>query len=123
MKGSAVLGGVPWAFTLLILLLVFVYAHYGFAGNTPHIVAMYAAVSTAAIAAGAPPMLAALSFAFMNNLSSAITHYGNGPAVIYFGAGYVDQGTWWRLGAIIAFLNLIIWVGLGSLWWKLLGLW
>jgi DASS family divalent anion:Na+ symporter len=118
-----VLGGVSWELTLLILLLVFVYAHYGFAGNTPHVVAMYTAVGTVAIGAGAPPMLTALSFAFMNNLSSGITHYGNGPAVIYFGAGYIDQGTWWRLGAVIAMINLVIWVGLGSIWWKVLGLW
>ena len=123
MKGSSLLGGLSWELTLLILLLVFVYAHYGFAGNTPHIVAMYAAVCSAAIAAGTPPMLAALSFGFMNNLSSGITHYGNGPAVIYFGAGYVDQVTWWRLGAVIVLLNLIIWVGLGAMWWKVLQLW
>jgi divalent anion:Na+ symporter, DASS family len=68
-------------------------------------------------------MLAALSFGFMNNLSSGITHYGNGPAVIYFGAGYVDQVTWWRLGAVIVLLNLLIWVGIGAIWWKVLQLW
>lgn len=123
MGGSAVLAGIPWQAAFAILLLLFTYAHYGFAGNTPHVVAMYSAVGSLAIAAGTPPMMAALAFAFLNNLSSGITHYGNGPAVIYSGAGYVDQGTWMRLGAIVALINLVIWGGIGAIWWKVLGLW
>ena len=119
----SVLDGIPWELTFIILMLVFVYSQYGFVANTPHVVAMYTAVCTVAVTAGAPVMMVALAFAYLNNLSSGITHYGNGPAVIYFGAGYVDQGTWMRLGALIALINMVIWVGLGSVWWKLLGLW
>ena len=115
--------GVPWELAFVTLLLVFVYGHYGFAGNTPHIVALYTALCSVAIAAGAPTLMVVLSFAFMTNISSGISNYGNGPAVIYFGAGYVSQGIWMRLGALITFLNLVIWGGLGAIWWKLLGLW
>jgi DASS family divalent anion:Na+ symporter len=39
------------------------------------------------------------------------------------GAGYVDQTTWWKFGFLVSVINLIIWVGVGSLWWKLIGLW
>ncbi len=68
-------------------------------------------------------MMVALSLAFVTNLMSGISHYGNGPAVIYYGAGYVAQRDWWRLGFIVMLINIVIWFGLGAVWWKILGLW
>jgi DASS family divalent anion:Na+ symporter len=99
------------------------YAHYGFASLTAHVTAMYAAFVAVAVAAGAPPMLAALSLAFLSNLDMSLTHYAAGPSPILFNAGFVDQGTWWRLGFIASVINLVIWIGIGSMWWKVLGLW
>ena len=99
------------------------YAHYGFASLAAHITAMYAAFASVAVAAGAPAYLVALALAFMSNLCMSLTHYAAGPAPIYFGSGYVDQGTWWKLGFVISVINMIIWVGIGSFWWKVLGLW
>ncbi|MFP1462924.1 anion permease [Escherichia coli] len=43
--------------------------------------------------------------------------------MIYYGAGYVSQREWWRLGFIVMLLNIVIWFGLGAVWWKILGLW
>ncbi|EKB4977163.1 anion permease [Escherichia coli] len=120
---SALFTGIPWEITLTVLLIVYCYSHYFFAGSTPHVVAMYAAFGSVSVAAGAPPMMAALSLAFVTNLMSGISHYGNGPAVIYYGAGYVSQREWWRLGFIVMLLNIAIWFGLGAVWWKILGLW
>lgn len=120
---SASLGGINWILALFLLLVIYMYAHYGFASLTAHVTAMYAAFAAVAVAAGAPKFLAALSLGYLSNLCANLTHYATGPAPIYFGAGYVDQGTWWKLGFIISVVNMIIWVGLGGLWWKLLGLW
>lgn len=120
---SALFTGIPREITLTVLLIVYCYSHYFFAGSTPHVVAMYAAFGSVSVAAGAPPMMAALSLAFVTNLMSGISHYGNGPAVIYYGAGYVSQREWWRLGFIVMLLNIVIWFGLGAVWWKILGLW
>ncbi|MDO0824857.1 anion permease [Desulfosporosinus nitroreducens] len=120
---GASIAGIPWIWAFLILIVVYMYAHYGFASLTAHITAMYAAFASVAVTAGAPAYLVALSFAFMSNLCMSLTHYAAGPSPIYFGAGYVDQGTWWKLGFISSIVNLIIWVGLGSMWWKVLGLW
>jgi DASS family divalent anion:Na+ symporter len=75
------------------------------------------------VAAGAPPFLAALSLAYLSNLCGGLTHYSTGTAPIYFGSGYVDQGTWWKLGFAASAVNMVIWVGVGGLWWKVLGLW
>ncbi len=120
---GASIAGVPWFQAFVVLLVIYMYAHYGFASLTAHITAMYSAFVTVAVAAGAPVYLAALALAFMSNLCMSLTHYAAAPAPIYFGAGYVDQGTWWKLGFMVSVINIVIWVGVGSLWWKALGLW
>jgi divalent anion:Na+ symporter, DASS family len=120
---SASIVGIPWIPAFGILLLIYVYSHYAFASLTAHITAMYAAFIAVAAAAGAPPYLVVLALAFMSNLCMSLTHYGGSPAPIFFGAGYIDQGTWWKLGFMVSVVNLIIWVGLGGIWWRILGLW
>ncbi len=120
---SAPLAGIPWITAWVLIVLLYFYSHYGFAGMTSHIVLMYAGFAAVAVAAGTPPYLAALSLAFASSLCATITNFGTAPAPIYYGAGYVDQGTWWKLGFIVSVINLIIWLGVGSLWWKVLGLW
>jgi DASS family divalent anion:Na+ symporter len=120
---AASIVGIPWLQAFIVLTVVYLYAHYAFASLTAHITAMYPAFIAVAVAAGAPPYLVALALAFMSNLCMSLTHYAAGPSPIYFGAGYVDQNTWWRLGFMVSVINLIIWVGLGSMWWKVLGLW
>jgi DASS family divalent anion:Na+ symporter len=72
---------------------------------------------------GTPPLLAALVLGFIGNLFSSLTHYGTGPAPVFFGSGYVELGTWWKLGAIVSLINILIWAVVGGLWWKVLGLW
>ena len=120
---SGVLGGGPWLPAFLALSLVYFYAHYFFASNTAHVSAMYAPFLAVALAVGTPPVLAALVLAFFSNLFASLTHYGTAAAPILFGSGNVDIGTWWRLGALISVVNIAIWLGAGSLWWRLLGLW
>ena len=120
-SGSIV--GMPWQYAFVIVVLVYTYAHYAFASLNAHIAAMFAAFLAVAVAVGTPPYLATLALFFASSISQSITHYAAGPAPIYFGAGYVSQGTWWKLGFIVSAVNLIIWIGLGSIWWKILGLW
>jgi divalent anion:Na+ symporter, DASS family len=120
---SGSVAGWSWTAALLIIILVYVYSHYGFASLTAHITAMFVPFAAVAIAAGAPPYLAVLSLAFFSNLNASITHYGTGPAPIYFGSGYIDMGTWWKIGFVVSVANIIIWLGAGSLWWKVIGLW
>lgn len=117
------LGGWMWISALIVLMLVYFYSHYGFASTTAHVTAMFPAFLAVAVAVKAPPYLAALTLGFFSALNAGITHYGTGPAPIYFNAGYLDQKTWWKLGLIISFVNIAIWIGIGFPWWKVLGLW
>jgi DASS family divalent anion:Na+ symporter len=115
--------GWKWWLALAILLLIYFYAHYGFASITAHATAMYAPFLIVILAAGAPPYLAVLSLAYFSNLGASLTHYGTTPAPIYFGAGYVTQRMWWFVGLIVSFLTITIWTIVGFTWWKILQLW
>jgi len=120
---GGMVAGKGWIAAFLVLALVYFYSHYFFASNTAHVASMYAAFLGVSVVAGAPPVLAALVLAFFSNLFAGMTHYGTGPAPVLFGTGYVEVGTWWRMGLLISVINIVIWVGIGGLWWKVLGLW
>lgn len=115
--------GFEWVGGLLILLLVYFYAHYFFASNVAHISAMYTPFLAVAIAMGAPKMLSVLLLGFSSSLFGGLTQYGSGPAPIYFGAGFVPVATWWKVGFLVSVVNIAIWIIVGGAWWKLLGLW
>ncbi|HEV8357796.1 MAG TPA: DASS family sodium-coupled anion symporter [Gemmatimonadales bacterium] len=125
LSGSLFAGltGWPWLAALPGLAVAYLYLHYGFASMTAHVTALYPGFLAAALAAGAPPLLAAFLLAYHSNLDASLTHYGTGSAPIFFGAGYLSQGTWWRIGFLVSLVNLVIWLGLGMLWWKVLGWW
>jgi DASS family divalent anion:Na+ symporter len=118
-----VMQGWAWPWVLLGLVVAYLYVHYSFASMTAHTTALYPGFLAAALAGGVPPLLAALPLAYFSNLNAGITHYGTGSAPVFFGAGYVKQGAWWRIGFLISIVNLVIWMGIGIWWWKLIGLW
>ena len=120
---AGLLGDIHWIPAFVSLSLIYFYVHYLFASNTAHVSAMYAPFLALALAVGTPPALAALLLAYFSNLFASLTHYGTAAAPILFGSGNVDIVTWWKLGALISVLNIAIWLGAGSLWWRLLGLW
>jgi DASS family divalent anion:Na+ symporter len=117
------ISGWEWWAALALILLVYFYAHYAFASITAHATAMFIPFLTVTVAAGAPPYITVLALAYFSNLCASLTHYGTTPGPIYFGAAYVPQGTWWRLGLAASFVNIPIWILIGLVWWRVLGLW
>ena len=115
--------GLAWQPAFGLLVLVYFYSHYLFASGAAHIGAMYTAFLSVAVALGTPPLLAAMSLAFLSNLMGGITHYGIGSGPPYYGAGYVPLNDWWKYGFICSVANLVIWLGVGGVWWKVIGLW
>lgn len=115
--------GFSWVGSMILLTLVYVYSHYFFASSTAHITAMFAAFFAAGIALGAPPALLGLVLASASAVMMSLTHYGTGTAPIIFGSGYATLGEWWKTGFIISVVNLMIWLVVGSIWWKVLGYW
>ncbi|QMT40814.1 DASS family sodium-coupled anion symporter [Neisseria shayeganii] len=115
--------GLNWVAASALLLLAYMYAHYMFASTTAHITAMLAAFYTAGIALGAPPMLFALLMAAASSLMMTLTHYATGTSPVIFGSGYTTLGEWWKAGFVMSVVNLLVFVVIGGLWWKLLGYW
>ncbi len=115
--------GLSWVAGLIILVCIYLYSHYFFASTTAHVTAMFAAFFMATIGIGAPPMLAALMLAFASSLMMSLTHYATGTSPIIFSSGFISLGEWWKVGFIMSVINLTIFGSIGSLWWKILGLW
>ncbi len=118
---TQMLDSISWLVSFPILLLIYFYSHYFFASNTAHIGAMLPVFLAVFISMGTPPMLAILSLAFLSNLCGGLTHYGSGPAPLFYSAGFLTVKKWWATGFITSLFNLFIWIGLGSIWWWLLG--
>lgn len=112
-----------WHAAFLTLALAYFYSHYFFASNTAHVSSMYAAFLAVSISVGTPPLLAALVLAFFSSLFSSMTHYGTSSGAVIFGANYVTLPDWWYNGIIISVINVFIWLGIGGLWWKIIGIW
>lgn len=112
-----------WILALGMVAAIYFYSHYTFASMTAHISALYTPFALLAIAAGAPPVIAVLFLTFFSSLCAGITHYGTGTAPVYFGAEYITLKDWWKMGAIVSVVNILIWTLSGPIWWKILGLW
>jgi DASS family divalent anion:Na+ symporter len=112
-----------WPVLFAAALLIYFYAHYGFASITAHILAMYPAFLAVLFAKGAPAGLVVFAFACFSNLAAGLTHYGTTPAPMYFSHGYVPFGHWWRVGAVVSVANILVWGTVGFAWWRLIGLW
>ena len=111
-----------WQLALAVICLIYFYTHYFFASTTAHLTSMYGPFLTVSCATGAPPLLAALTLSFISSLFGGLTHYASSPAPIIFAQGHVELKTWWKIGLITSFFYIVIWLGIGNLWWKWLGL-
>ncbi|KAF5185527.1 Dicarboxylate transporter 2.1 protein [Thalictrum thalictroides] len=98
------------------------FIHYIFASQAAHIGALYSSFLAMLMASGVPGVLAALSLAYNASLFGALNHYSSAQAAAYYGAGFVGVPDCFRLGFIMAMINAVIWGGVGTLWWRYLGL-
>ena len=120
---SAPIAGISWHYAILALIIIYMYSHYFFASGTAHVVAMFSAFVAVAVASGAPTFMAVFPFLGMTGIYGTLTYYGTGPGPILFGSRYIEQSEWFRLGFIISTFNLVVWIVVGSIWWKVLGYW
>ncbi|KAK1427536.1 hypothetical protein QVD17_16223 [Tagetes erecta] len=111
-----------WYMELIILQSVYFFIHYLFAGQTAHVGALYSTFLSMHVTAKIPGTLSALLLAYNTCLFGAITHYSSGQAAVYYGAGYLKLSDVFKLGIMMAVINMTIWGLIGGLWWKILGL-
>ncbi|MGA1939807.1 DASS family sodium-coupled anion symporter [Arcobacter sp. YIC-310] len=112
---SSWLAGVDPVNVVIILVVLFFLFHYLFASVTAHVVALlplFLGIGMNLIPAEMVPSLAILLVGSLG-LMGIITPYATGPSPIWYGAGYISQATWWKLGAIFGALFLASLVLLG----------
>ncbi|WP_374950732.1 anion permease [Mucilaginibacter sp.] len=112
-----------WQLAFPLIILVYSYCHYMFASATAQVAAMYSVFLAVGIAVGVPPVMLAIFLGACPTLMGSLTHYGHGPAPIFFGSTYVDMKDWWKQGFLMSVLFLLVWFIVGGLWWKVIGLW
>ena len=116
-------GTASWVIVLAGALLIYFYAHYGFASITAHMLAMFPPFAAVLLARGAPAGLVVFSFACFANFAAGLTSYGTTPSPMFYAQGYVSFQKWWRVGFVVSLVNLTIWSTIGFAWWKLIGIW
>lgn len=115
--------GWPALTAAIALAVVYFYSMYAFSMLTGHILAFAGVLFAVGLAAGAPPLLLVALVAYFSNLCGCLTNYSSGPVVIYFGLGYVTIGRWFAIGLLVSLLHMLVWLGVGLPYWKLLGWW
>jgi len=105
----------------VLVALIYFYIHYFFASATAHISALYPLSLALMIAAGVPAFASAIALGVLSNVYGCLTQYGIGSGPVMYGAGYVTQGEWWKVGFIMSVIYLAVWLVIGPLWWMALG--
>jgi divalent anion:Na+ symporter, DASS family len=105
----------------ILVATIYFYSHYFFASATAHISALFPLSLALLIAAGVPPFAGAIALGSLSNVFGCLTQYAIGSGPVMFGAGYVTQAEWWRVGFIMSVIYLAIWLIIGPLWWMVLG--
>lgn len=108
---------------LVALILMSIVIRYVFASGGAYVAAMIPVFFTLGAAVNAPAYPLFFGIAFSLGYASMLTHYGSGVAPVVFGAGYLDQATWWKVGTILVAVSFLVNTVVGMLWWKFLGLW
>lgn len=106
-----------------VLLIISVLIRYAFASMGAYVGAFIPVLFTVGLAANAPAMPLAFLIAGSSAYGCLLTHYGGAVGPVLFGTGYVDQVTWWKIGAVIALFNMIVYMTIGLGYWKLIGIW
>lgn len=102
---------------------VYALTHYLFASGTAHTASMFGVFLGVGLALGLPGVPLTVFLGAIPTLMGCLTHYGNGPAPLYFGSGYVELGAWWRTGLVVGLVHMAIWLVIGPLWWSVIGVW
>ncbi|MBP2638057.1 MAG: anion transporter [Firmicutes bacterium] len=108
---------------LAALILLTVIPRYLFASTIAFVVTFIPVIFVLGSAAKLPAIPLLLMCAASAQIASLMTHYGNAVGTVLYGAGYVPQGTWWKVGHIVTAVSLTIYFIVGLTWWKILGLW
>ena len=117
------LSGFSPIFLLLSLAIIYFYSMYFFSMLTAHIAALAAAIFMVVSDVNLNPFIIVGIIAYFSNLCGCLTNYSTGPVIIYFGNGYSSPIRWFKIGFLVSIYHLVVWLGVGSIWWRIIGWW
>tara|TARA_Y100000992_G_scaffold286964_1_gene239329 strand:+ start:362 stop:1765 length:1404 start_codon:yes stop_codon:yes gene_type:complete len=117
------LTGISPLLLFLSLALIYFYSMYFFSMLTAHIMALVSAIFMIASGLDLNPFIIVGVIAYFSNLSGCLTNYSTGPIIIYFGNGYLLPLPWFKIGFLVSIYHMVVWLGVGSIWWKIIGWW
>lgn len=104
-----------------IILFISIAVRYVFASTAAYATSFVPVLFTIGLAANLPAMPLTLILGISLTWGALVTHYGGACGPVLFGAGYVDQFTWWKVGTIIVAIHYAVTMLIGIPYWKLLG--
>jgi DASS family divalent anion:Na+ symporter len=113
---AGAMGGMPWLWAGLVLIVAYVVLHYLFVSQTAHLLALFGVFLDVGVKLGVPAVPLAFLLLFATNFFSAITPQGSSANLLFAGSGYLSQGELYRLGAIITVFNLLVFLVVGAPW-------
>lgn len=119
---TTVLSGLPLFWTMILLVVVFFYAHYMFGSISAHTSALLPVFLAAAMTVpGMPLKPMAMLFCYTLGIMGILTPYATGPSPIYYGTGFIKPSDFWKLGFIfgVIFLGTYLLIGIPYLEWYL----
>jgi len=106
---------IPLVPMLIGTVAVFFLIHYFFASITAQTTALLPVFLLAVLSVqGVPAKAVTLVLVYSLGLMGILTPYASGPAPIWYSSGYIPTKDFWRLGAIMGALYLVVLLGIGS---------
>ena len=94
---------------VVILLVLFWAIHYCFASATAHATAVLPVfLASIVVVSGIPLKPVALLLVYSLGIQGVISPYAHGAAPIWYSAGYISTRDFWRIGAILGFIYLLV---------------
>jgi len=105
---------IPLVPLLIATVAVFFVIHYLFASITAQTTALLPVFLLAVLSVqGVPAKAVTLALVYSLGLMGILTPYASGPAPIWYSSGYIPTKDFWRLGAIMGALYLVVLLGIG----------
>jgi L-tartrate/succinate antiporter len=108
-RSSALIAHFPITPMIIMLLVLFWAVHYCFASATAHTTAVLPVFLAAIVTvSGIPLKPVALLLVYSLGIQGVISPYAHGAAPIWYSAGYISTRDFWRIGAILGFIYLLV---------------
>lgn len=116
---AAGLGGVS---AFIVILLAYWVVHYLFASQVAHVSALFQPFLLMLVQTGTPGIPAVFALAFVSNLFMTMTPYASAQSAVIMSGKYVTPAEWYKVGFYFFIFYFVLWVSVGAVWWKVIGL-